>query len=352
LIRLPSRLALTAARGHGRSHLNKFIRSTAFISEHATAHGRWSTGELGGAVGGELKELTKSPRFPAEHDVLPVPSLSMRNQRAHRRLMDTRARPRYPSPPRRDLMHGDHTLVQSDEQLYSVGVARVAVNLKLLIAQILGMFVVFALALFGAAGTVAWPAGWVFLILFFGFVIGLSAWLASTNPGLLTERMTGIGKPDQKWWDRIFFTAAQAVFLAWLISMPLDAVRFRWSTMPLALQILGALLLVGSFLLLFLTFKANPYLSPAVRIQRERGQAVIDSGPYRFVRHPMYAGAGVLIVGTSLLLASWWGLLVGLLVIVGVALRAVQEERTLANELHGYTAYMQRVRSRMLPHVW
>jgi Phospholipid methyltransferase len=117
---------------------------------------------------------------------------------------------------------------------------------------------------------------------------------------LLTERMTGIGKPDQKWWDRIFFAAAQVAFLAWLITMPLGAARFHWSSMPLALQILGALLLVGSFFLLFLTFKANPYLSPAVRIQRERGQAVIDSGPYRFVRHPMYAGAMLLIVGTSL----------------------------------------------------
>src|SRR4029453_17727433 len=79
------------------------------------------------------------------------------------------------------------------------------VSLKMLTAQIVGMFVVFALALFLAAGTIAGPAGWAFLVLFFGFTIALSRWLISHNPGLLTERMTGIGKPDQKPWDKVFF---------------------------------------------------------------------------------------------------------------------------------------------------
>src|SRR5712691_1086694 len=97
------------------------------------------------------------------------------------------------------------------------------VNLKMLTAQIVGMFVVFALALFLAAGTVAWPAGWAFLVLFFGFTIALSRWLLVHNPGLLTERMTGIGKPDQKTWDKVFFGVANPLFLAWLIVMPLDA---------------------------------------------------------------------------------------------------------------------------------
>src|SRR5512133_3481337 len=104
-----------------------------------------------------------------------------------------------------------------------------AVNLKMLAAQIAGMFVVFALALFLAAGTIAWPAGWAFLVLFFGFTIALSRWLLLHNPELLTERMTGIGKPDQKAWDKVFFAVANLLFLAWLVMMPLDAVRFHWS---------------------------------------------------------------------------------------------------------------------------
>src|SRR5215216_2702442 len=110
------------------------------------------------------------------------------------------------------------------------------VSIKMLTAQIVGMFVVFALALFLAAGTVAWPAGWAFLVLFFGFTIALSRWLITNNPGLLTERMTGIGKPDQKTWDKLFFVFANVIFLAWLVLMPLDAVRFRWSQMPGWLQ--------------------------------------------------------------------------------------------------------------------
>jgi len=79
------------------------------------------------------------------------------------------------------------------------------VNVAQLVAQIIGMMVVFALALFLPAGTAAWPAGWAFLALFFGFVVALSAWLLRFNPDLLVERMTGIGKADQKQWDKVFF---------------------------------------------------------------------------------------------------------------------------------------------------
>lgn len=88
------------------------------------------------------------------------------------------------------------------------------VNIRLLTAEIVGMFGVFALTLFLAAGTVRWPVGWAFLVLFSGFTIVLSRWLLRHNPGLLTERMTGIGKPDQPTWDRAFFLLMQVFFLA------------------------------------------------------------------------------------------------------------------------------------------
>jgi protein-S-isoprenylcysteine O-methyltransferase Ste14 len=226
------------------------------------------------------------------------------------------------------------------------------VNLKMLAAQIIGMFVVFALALFLAAGTVAWPAGWAFLVLFFGFTVALSAWLLRHSPGLLTERMTGIGKPDQKSWDKVFFASANVLFLGWLVLMPLDAVRFHWSQVPAWLQGAGALLLLISFYLFFLTFRENAYLSPAVRVQSDRGQTVVATGPYHYVRHPMYATAILLLVGTTLLLGSWYGLCVVLMLVVAIALRAVQEERTLRTELHGYNEYMARVKYRLIPYVW
>jgi protein-S-isoprenylcysteine O-methyltransferase Ste14 len=226
------------------------------------------------------------------------------------------------------------------------------VNPVLLTAQIVGMVVVFALVLFLAAGTLAWLAGWAFLLLFFGFVTALSSWLLRFNPSLLQERMTGIGKPDQKVWDKVFFGFAVIFFLIWLAMMPLDAIRFHWSNVPSWLQVVGAVLLLGSFYVFFVTFRENAYLSPAVRVQTDRGQSVVSTGPYHVVRHPMYAAFVIFLVGTTLLLGSWFGLIVGLILVIGVAIRAVQEEHTLRAELPGYTAYLAQVKYRLLPFVW
>jgi len=222
----------------------------------------------------------------------------------------------------------------------------------LLAAEIAGTYVVFGLTLFIPAGTIIWPAGWAFLILFLGFTIALSRWLFRHNPGLLTERMTGIGKPDQPTWDRVFFVVIEAFFLLWLVLMPLDAVRFHWSRMPGWLHLVGAVLLMASFYLFFLTFRENPYLSPAVRVQTDRGQTVISTGPYHYVRHPMYAAVIPFMVSTTLLLGSWYGLLFGLILIAAIAFRAVREERVLRAELPGYEAYMTQVKYRLIPYVW
>jgi protein-S-isoprenylcysteine O-methyltransferase Ste14 len=226
------------------------------------------------------------------------------------------------------------------------------VNLKLLTVEIVGMFMVFALVLFLAVGTVVWLAGWAFLVLFFGFTLTLTLWLLRHNAGLLTERMTGIGKPGQETWDKVFYVVVNVLFLAWLVLMPLDAVRFHWSWMPFFVQVVGALLLLCSFYFFFLVFRENSYLSPAVRVQTERGQTVVSTGPYQYVRHPMYAAAIIFLVGTTLLLGSWYGLLVGLIILVGIAFRAVQEERVLRTELPGYDEYMARVKYRLIPYVW
>ncbi len=226
-----------------------------------------------------------------------------------------------------------------------------AVKTKLLVAQTVILFLVIALVLFLPAGTIAWFSGWVFLVLFFGFYIAVTLWLYRHNPGLLQERMT-MFKPDQKAWDKVLFTLTEALFFAWLGLMPLDAVRFRWSQMPVWLQVVGAIILLCSFYLFFLTFRENPYLSPAVRIQKERGQTVISTGPYHYVRHPMYSAFIPFVFGTALLLGSWHGVLLGPIHVVIVARRAVLEERTLRKELKGYDIYLVRVKYRLIPHVW
>ncbi|HET6892613.1 MAG TPA: isoprenylcysteine carboxylmethyltransferase family protein, partial [Pyrinomonadaceae bacterium] len=182
--------------------------------------------------------------------------------------------------------------------------------------------------------------------------IALTFWLLRFNPDLLAERLTGIGKPDQKFWDKVFLSVLALVFFVWLVLMPLDAVRFRWSHVPLWIQWGGALLLLASFYIFYLTFRENTYLSPAVRVQRDRGQTVISTGPYRYVRHPLYAGFVLFALGTTLLLGSGYGLFVALLLIAMIAWRAVQEERVLRDELAGYSDYMMQVRYRLVPHLW
>ncbi len=159
-----------------------------------------------------------------------------------------------------------------------------------LLANIAGMAVVFALVLFLPAGTLAWTAGWIFFALFFVFVLALSFWLLRFNRDLLVERLTGVGRRDQKTWDKVILAMAGLGFFAWLALMALDAGRFHWSHVPMWAQALGAVLLIGSFWLFYLTFRYNPYLSPAVRLQSERAHRVVDTGPYHYVRHPMYAG--------------------------------------------------------------
>ena len=227
-----------------------------------------------------------------------------------------------------------------------------AVNLRILTVGFVAFCIVFAVALFLAAGTVFWPAGWAFLLLFFGANAALVRWLLRHDPELLQERMTGFGKPGEPVWDKVFLVGVQVFLLAWLVLMGLDAVRFRWSQMPGWLQVVGAILLLVSFYLFFLTFRENPYASAAVRVQTERGQTVVTTGPYRYVRHPMYAAVIPFMVGTTFLLESWYGLLMGLVFTVGLALRAVQEERVLQAELPGYKEYMARVKYRFIPHIW
>lgn len=206
--------------------------------------------------------------------------------------------------------------------------------------------------LFVGAGTLAWPAAWLWLLEWAACSAWIGLWLARTDPGLLAERLAPFAQREQARWDRVFMIAVALVWCGWLVFIGVDAMRFHWSHVPLWLSVCGA---VAIFVDLYATrcvFAANRYAAPVVKIQRERGHAVTDSGPYAYVRHPMYAFAILLLAGTPLMLGSWWGLAWVPLMIVGVGWRAVREERALAAELPGYRAYMERVRYRFVPGVW
>ncbi len=219
------------------------------------------------------------------------------------------------------------------------------------IAQIILFVLTYFLPLFLPAGVRAWPAAWIFIVLWSGFWLILLAWLSRQNPELLQERMR-LQTSDQKGWDKIVGPLINVSIFVWLLFTAFDAARYHWSPVPIWLEVVGGMILLCSFALFFLTFRENTYLSPLVRVQQDRGQTVISTGLYQHVRHPMYAATLVFVVGASLLLGSWIGLLVGLVVALTLGWRAMLEERTLRKELPGYMTYMQQVKYRFIPFVW
>lgn len=218
-------------------------------------------------------------------------------------------------------------------------------------AQVGIFFLIYALPLFLPAGIHAWTAAWIFILLWSGFWLTILVWLSRQNPGLLQERMR-LQTSDQKGWDKIAGPLLYVSLFMWLLLTSFDAARFHWSSVPFWLQVVGGMILIGSFYLYFLTFRENAYLSPLVRVQQDRGQKVISTGLYHYVRHPMYAATLVFVVGTTLLLGSWYGILMGLAVALTLGWRAVLEEHTLQKELSGYGDYMEQVKYRFIPFVW
>ncbi|MCW3476911.1 methyltransferase family protein [Limobrevibacterium gyesilva] len=211
---------------------------------------------------------------------------------------------------------------------------------------------VMAVLLFLPAGRVDWPGAWLFLAETGVLSIVVGLWLAMHDPALLAERLASPVQRAQKGWDKVFMAGVTALFCFWLVLMALDAARYRWSAVSPWVQGVGAALIFISIAVVSLVFQANSYAAPVVKIQAARGQTVISSGPYRYVRHPMYAGAILFFLGTPLLLGSWYGLALVPALIALIALRAVLEERMLSAELEGYAAYAARVRYRLIPLIW
>ena len=209
-----------------------------------------------------------------------------------------------------------------------------------------------AALLFVLAGTVAWPGVWVFLAEMAGGMFTIGFWLAKNDPALLAARLDPIVQRGQARWDKVLMAGYFMAWIAWTIFMALDAVRYRFSHVPGWAQAIGAVAVPASIYVIFLTFRANSYAARVVKIQKERGHAVVATGPYRYVRHPMYAGAILTFLGAPLLLGSWYGLALAPVLIALFAVRAVMEERTLARELDGYAQYAARVRYRFIPLIW
>jgi len=178
-------------------------------------------------------------------------------------------------------------------------------------------------------------------------------YLYQHDPALLAERSKTPGSDNQKQWDKYLLTGAYLMAFVWFIIMPLDAKRFGWSpTFPVWLKVLGGVALLPALYLIYRVTVENTFLSTLVRIQTERKQQVISTGVYGFVRHPLYLGVLLMLLGAPLLVGSIYGLIICLIAVFVLVGRIIGEEKMLVNELEGYEDYKKKVIYRLIPFVW
>jgi len=218
--------------------------------------------------------------------------------------------------------------------------------------QLVGALVVFLGLLPWLSGDWRWVEGWIFGVWWVSFAAVILLWLRSRDAALYTERFRMPGSGGESRSDLAILIGLKACFFAYLVVPRLDA-RFGWTArLPLWCEVCGGILLLGGSLPFFRAFTDNTFASQLVRIQTERGQHVIDTGVYGFVRHPMYLGASLVFIGGAVLLGSISGLVLGLAIVGLIVVRIFGEEKLLARDLEGYKEYLQKVRYRLVPHVW
>ncbi len=205
------------------------------------------------------------------------------------------------------------------------------------------------LSIFPAAGTLRYWQAWVFLGVFWAAQFPIMLYLPRHDPALLQRRLRGGPWAEKERAQKIIVYLASVGFIALLVVPAFDR-RFGWSAMPLYVVILGDALVALGFFIVFLVFRENTFTSATVEVTRD--QRVISTGPYAAVRHPMYAGASLYLIGMPLALGSCWGLLVLVPLIPVLVWRLVDEEKLLAKDLPGYTEYQRRMRSRLIPGVF
>jgi protein-S-isoprenylcysteine O-methyltransferase Ste14 len=223
---------------------------------------------------------------------------------------------------------------------------------KLIVSVILNV-AIFGGLLLWPAGTLQWWRAWVFLGVVFVGTVATMVGVFRSNEDLLNERFKPPIQQGQPLADKIVVLLFIATFVGLIVFIPLDVFRFHLMGKPGAVvSSLGLVLFIAGWWIVSLSFKENPFAVPAVKLQEERQQTVIDTGVYGVVRHPMYAGVVLLLVGLPLWLESYAAALLASIPIGTLALRILVEEQFLRRELKGYDAYTERVRYRLIPFLW
>jgi protein-S-isoprenylcysteine O-methyltransferase Ste14 len=212
-----------------------------------------------------------------------------------------------------------------------------------------GLLIILGLLLFFSAGTVNYWQAWIFLVVFGISTLVVTLYLMKNDPKLLQKRVDAGPGSEKEIKQKIIQSIAQIAFVAVIIFPAIDH-RFEWSTMPILVIILGDLLVALGLLMVFFVFKENTFTSATIEVDKD--QKVISSGLYSIIRHPMYSGAFIMLLGVPLSLGSWWGIFALIPLISVIVWRLLNEERFLLKNLKGYKEYYQKVHFRLIPFVW
>jgi protein-S-isoprenylcysteine O-methyltransferase Ste14 len=214
---------------------------------------------------------------------------------------------------------------------------------------LLFLAMVMGLLLFGLAGTIEYWQAWAYLGVYFGGSLLILLYLLQADPVLLERRMRGGPSAEKEKAQRSIMLFASVGFIGLLVVPALDR-RMHWSHVSAGITVLGDILVAAWWFIILIVFRENSFTSATIEVVS--GQRVISTGPYAVVRHPMYAGGLLLVLGTPLALGSIWGLLVIAAMTPVLLMRLVNEERFLSKNLPGYKEYCARVRWRLIPGVF
>jgi protein-S-isoprenylcysteine O-methyltransferase Ste14 len=223
-------------------------------------------------------------------------------------------------------------------------------NLK--IKTLLGfieLIIIIGLFLFAPAGSFNFWQAWIYSIIFVGSSAVITFYLWKNNPELLARRVNTGPAAEKEKTQKLIQSFNTIVFLALLVIPAFDH-RFGWSNVPLYIVILGDILVILGFFLFFLALRENAFASAIIEVTAD--QKVITTGPYSIVRHPLYAGGLIMMLGTPLALGSWWGLLMFISFTLGIIWRLLDEEKFRSKNLPDYKEYCQKVRYRLIPFLW
>ena len=211
------------------------------------------------------------------------------------------------------------------------------------------MLILVWILIFAPGWTIVYWEGWGFFFSFSIPVIIISLYFLKHDLKLIEVRIKA-GPTAEKEKSQQIIQSLTGVFFVLLLLFPGLDHRYHWSTMPWFLVVFGDFLVITGLFITYLVFRENSHTSAIIEV--DQGQRVVQTGPYALIRHPMYSGGLLMLLGVPFALGSWWALIFTLLLFLAIVWRLLDEERFLSSNLQGYVQYCKKVRFRLIPFLW